>query len=259
MRILAVGDIVGKPGRRALKEILPSLRNELGLDLVVVNGENAAGGKGLTPDTAQEIFQAGADIITSGNHIWDQREIVPLLEGEAPILRPANYPAGLPGRGHLMKKGVLVVNLTGRTFMGPYDSPFAAVDNLLEKYRDRAKVTFLDFHAEATSEKIAMGWYVDGRMTAVVGTHIHVPTADPRLLPKGTAFVTDIGMVGPRDSVIGDDPKEVLERFLTLTPSRLNVAECPVVQFNSVLIEVDETSGKAKSIRRIDREVIIQS
>ncbi len=257
MRILMIGDVVGRPGRRALQKILNGLRRELAVELVIANGENAAGGKGITPDTAQEILHAGVDVITSGNHIWDKPDVISLLKGEAAVLRPDNYPPRQPGCGHFLYGNVLVVNLIGRTFMGSFDDPFRAMDKILEEFSSRAKVILLDFHAEATSEKGAMGWYLDGKVTAVVGTHTHVPTADARLLPKGTAFVTDLGMVGPRDSIIGDDPEDVLERFLTLGPNRLEVAEGPVVQFNSILLDVDETRGKAKSISRVDREVVL--
>ena len=254
MNVLMVGDVIGKPGRRALTALLPELRTELELDIVIANGENAAGGFGLTERTAQEIFAAGVDVITSGNHIWDQKEIIPLLEREAPIVRPANYPEGAPGRGLIAQKGVSVLNLQGRTFMIDIDDPFRAADDALAGLPDDA-IVIVDMHCEATSEKQAMGRYLDGRVAAVLGTHTHVPTADPRVFPGGTAFVTDVGMTGPVESIIGTEIEAVLRRFLTAMPARLPVAEkSPTIQLNSVLIEIDEVTQRAKGIRRVDRE-----
>ena len=257
MRALLVGDIIGKPGRRALEAVLPDLRREEGIDLVVVNGENAAGGFGLTAETADAILDAGADVITSGNHIWDQREIIPLMDGELPLLRPANYPATAPGRGMLRIGPAAVINLQGRVFMPEgTDSPWTVVEDLLaELADDPPKVTLVDFHTEATSEQNAMGWFLDGRVSAVVGTHTHVPTADARILPKGTAYVTDLGMTGPVNSIIGSSPQDVLTRFLTALPRRLNVAEGGPMQFNSVLVDIDDQTGLATAIRRVDRIV----
>ena len=252
-----VGDLVGKPGRRALEQVLPGLKREQQLDFVVANGENSAGGYGLTQETADEILAAGVDVITSGNHIWDNRDIIPWLDGELPILRPANYPRGAPGHGMLRIGQVAVLNLQGRVFMPEgLDSPFDTADALLAELRqDSPTVILVDFHTEATSEQGAMGWYLDGRVTAVVGTHTHVPTADAKLLPGGTAFVSDLGMTGTVNSIIGSKVEDVLARFLTAMPRRLNVAEGGSVQFNSVLIEVDDSTGKATSITRVDRVV----
>ena len=250
-----IGDVVGRPGRTAVSNLLPDLRDELGLDLVVANGENAAGGFGLTADTAKELLSSGVDVITSGNHIWDQKEIVPHLDGPLPILRPLNYPPSTPGRGHLRLGDVIVVNVLGRVFVGDRDCPFRTVDALLDGLDERPAAIVVDMHAEATSEKAAMGWFLDGRVSAVVGTHTHVPTADARILPQGTAFVSDLGMVGPTDSIIGVEPADALERFLTQTPQRLKVAKDGPVNFNSVLVEIDETSGKAIDIARVDRQV----
>ncbi|MFQ5987737.1 MAG: YmdB family metallophosphoesterase, partial [Dehalococcoidia bacterium] len=205
MRILMVGDVIGRPGRRAVRTLLPGLRQEYNVDLVIANSENAAGGLGLTTETAEELLDFGVDVLTSGNHIWDQKEILPALDGDLAILRPLNYPPGVPGRGYLIKGEVLVVNLVGRTFMGNFDCPFRTMDQLLEELSDRPSVIIVDFHGEATSEKVALGWYLDGRVSALLGTHTHVGTIDARLLPKGTAFITDVGMTGPVDSVIGDD------------------------------------------------------
>jgi metallophosphoesterase (TIGR00282 family) len=254
LKILAIGDIIGKPGRNAVKEILPALCDEHNIDLVVGNGENAAGGLGLTPSTAEDLFDSGIDVITTGNHIWTHNDIIPYLDSELAILRPLNYPPMDPGRGYLMKDNVLIVNLVGRVFMGHVDCPFRAMDQLLAEFEHKSIPIIVDFHAEATSEKMAMGRYLDGRVSAVVGTHTHVGTADARILPGGTAYVTDIGMVGPRDSVIGDDPDSVIKRFLTQIPIRLSVGKGEV-SFDAILLEVDEKTGKAADIRRIQKLV----
>jgi metallophosphoesterase (TIGR00282 family) len=248
-----VGDVIGRPGRRAVRSLVPGLRSDLRLDLVIANAENAAGGKGLTPVTAEELLQSGVDVLTSGNHIWAQKEIVPYLDGELPILRPLNYSPYVPGRGCLWWGKVLVVNLAGRTFMGDADCPFRVMDQLLAGLQEKPAAIVVDFHAEATSEKNALGCYLDGRVSAVLGTHTHVGTVDARILPHGTAFITDVGMVGPSNSVIGDDAQAVIQRFLTQIPHRLSVGEGPAL-FNSVLVEVEPSSGKAISIARIDRE-----
>jgi len=253
MLILAIGDIIGKPGRSAVSKLLPRLRHEYGMDVVIANGENAAGGIGLTPDTAQELLAVGVDILTSGNHIWAQKEIIPYLDGEMPILRPLNYPPGVPGRGYIVRNGALVVNLIGRTFIGNFDCPFRGMDQLLAELKPRPPVIIVDFHAEATSEKVAMGRYLDGRVSAVLGTHTHVGTIDAQVLPKGTAYVTDIGMTGPIDSIIGDDAEMVLQRFLTALPHRLSVGTGKVM-LNAILVKVDDKSGRSVSIERLYRE-----
>jgi len=252
--ILAIGDTIGKPGRQAVKELLPGLRKQYGLDLVIANGENVAGGIGLTPATAIELLDAGVDVLTSGNHIWAHDEIIPYLDGEMPILRPLNYPPGVPGRGYLIKGQTMVVNLIGRTFMSNFDCPFRAMDQLLAELKRKPPVIIVDFHAEATSEKVAMGRYLDGRVSAVLGTHTHVGTIDAQVLPQGTAYVTDIGMTGPMDSIIGDDAEMVLQRFLTIIPHRLSVGQGKTM-LNAVLVRVDDKSGKAMSIDRIYRDV----
>lgn len=255
MRILMIGDVIGKPGRRAMQNLVPGLRDELHLDLVIANAENSAGGKGLTFASANELLQSGVDVLTTGNHIWAQKEILPYLNSDFPILRPLNYSPRVPGRGYMIWENVLIVNLAGRTFMGDAaDCPFRAMDSLLDDLRDRPSVIVIDFHAETTSEKNAMGHYLDGRVSAVVGTHTHVGTVDARVLNNGTAIVTDIGMVGPVDSVIGNDPKEVIDRFLTHMPSRLSVGKGKIC-FNSVLVEVDKNTGRTSNITRIDRTV----
>lgn len=251
MRILFIGDIVGKPGRRAVHALVPGLRIEHNVGLVVANGENAAGGFGITAETAQEILASGVDVITTGGHVWDRKEAASCLDEEDRILRPLNYPPGVPGRGCLRFGDVMVVNLMGRVFMGALDCPFRSMDALLEGF-PRPPVVVVDFHAEATSEKQALGWYLDGRVSAVVGTHTHVATADPRILPRGTAYVTDLGMVGPINSVIGNDPHDVLDRFLYQTPNRLGVPGGPV-RFNSVLVDVEDETGRATGIERVDK------
>lgn len=258
--VLAIGDIIGKPGREAIDRLLPQLRREYEIDLVIANGENSAGGFGLTPKIADDLFSLGVDVLTSGNHIWDQREMLTGFEDHRPILRPHNYPAGAPGRGwfchDLGEKGqVLIGNVQGQLFMPPIDSAFKAVDEVLRQ-APGTRLRIVDMHAEATSEKIALGWYLDGRASFVFGTHTHVPTADAKILPGGTAFVADLGMVGPRDSVIGMDKEASLQRFLTGVPHRFKVADGPI-QFNSVLARLDAQSGKATSVERVDREVAI--
>lgn len=256
MRILFVGDVFGGAGRRILKPALRRLRKELSPDLVVVNGENSAGGKGLTPDTSEELFRAGSDVVTSGNHVWDRREIVPYIGSHERLLRPANYPDPAPGAGVCIVTArdgneVAVINVMGRVFMPDVDDPFRIIDAVLAEIRGRAQVILVDFHAEATSEKMAFGWYLDGRVTAVVGTHTHVATADERILPKGTAYISDVGMTGPHDSVIGMDKALVLERFLTQRPVRFEPADGDV-RLSGVVIEASPLDGKAASIRRIE-------
>ncbi|MEE8194140.1 MAG: TIGR00282 family metallophosphoesterase [Dehalococcoidales bacterium] len=254
MLVLAIGDIIGRPGRRAVKELLPDLKQQYGVSLVIANAENAAGGLGLTEATADELFGAGVDVLTSGNHIWAQKEIIPHLDGEMPVLRPLNYPPGVPGRGYLVSNRAVVVNLIGRTFMSNYDCPFRAMDKLLAELEPRPAVIIVDFHAEATSEKMALGRYLDGRVSAVLGTHTHVGTIDTQILRRGTAYVTDIGMIGPDDSVIGDNTDTVIHHFLTMMPHHLAVSKGKVT-FNAILVGVDDKTGKATSIERICREV----
>jgi metallophosphoesterase (TIGR00282 family) len=237
-----------------VRKVLPGLRSEHNIGLVIGNGENAAGGLGLTPSTAQELFDCGIDVITTGNHIWAYKEIIPYLDNEPALLRPLNYPPANPGRGYLLNKKALIVNLMGRVFMGHFDCPFRAMDQLLAEFEHQSIPIIVDFHAEATSEKVAMGKYLDGRVSAVLGTHTHVGTVDAHILPGGTAYVTDIGMVGPIDSVIGDDPDSVIARFLTQMPSRLSVGKGRV-NFDAILVEVDKKTAKAVDIKRIQKTV----
>ena len=254
MLILVVGDVIGKPGRQAVNQLLPGLRQQYNLDLVIANAENIAGGLGVTLSTARELLDAGVDVLTSGNHIWAQKEIIPYLDSEMPILRPLNYPPGVPGRGYIVNGQAMVVNLVGRTFMDDFDCPFRAMDKLLAEVKPKPPVIIIDFHAEATSEKVALGRYLDGRVSAVLGTHTHVGTIDTQLLPQGTAYVTDIGMTGPMDSVIGDDTEAVINRFLTGMPHHLSVGKGKTI-FNAVLVQVAEDSGQAISIDRLSQEV----
>jgi metallophosphoesterase (TIGR00282 family) len=237
---------------------VPALRSELKLDLVIANGENMAGGRGLTASTVEELRAAGVDVVTSGNHVWDQRDMAPLLDSAVDVLRPLNYPPGSPGRGHSLRDGVLVLNAIGRLFMRALDCPFRALDAALERWGAEASVILVDFHAEATSEKIALAHYLDGRVSAVVGTHTHVPTADQRIMPGGTAAVTDLGMVGPYPSVIGLDADTAVRGFISALPQKFTVAETDRAQFNAVLVQVDRTSGRAERIERVDRLVELE-
>jgi len=257
LRIIFIGDLVGKPGRQYLLDHLPDLKREVKADLVIANGENAAGGAGITEKVYQEIRKSGVDLITGGNHIWDQKDVYNFIDREERMLRPANYPAETtPGRGALLlkmksgKKKAAVINLMGRVFMQAVDCPFRKVDREIEAIKDETQIIIVDFHAEATSEKQAMGWYLDGRVSAVIGTHSHVQTADERILNKGTAYITDVGMVGLYDSILGVDKHEPLQIFLTQQPQRFSISKGKVL-FNAVLIEVDDQSGRAINIERI--------
>jgi 2',3'-cyclic-nucleotide 2'-phosphodiesterase len=263
VRVLMIGDIIGKPGRVAVEAELPDLRRDRGIDFVVANGENLAGGMGLTAGTAHSLFATGVDVITSGNHIWDKREMYQELDRDERILRPVNYGAeGVPGRGwgtYHAADGteVAVICAQGRTYMIPIDSPFTTLDELLEGADPLPPVRLVDFHCEITSEKTAFGLHLDGRVSVVSGTHTHVATADERILPRGTAYVSDLGMTGPILSVIGFDPQTVLPRFLTGLPTRFEVATGPVV-FGALLVDVDTVSGRALHIERIARIVDVQ-
>lgn len=254
MKILFVGDVTGKPGRRLLASQLPGLRRTHGLDVVIANGENAAGGVGITTGVANELFAAGVDALTGGNHSWHNREAYELLDAEPRMLRPANYPAGAPGRGAAVITAasgarVGVVNLQGRVFMTDLEDPFRVGRELAVALRADVPVIVVDMHAEATSEKVALGWYLDGYVSAVFGTHTHVQTSDERILPQGTAYITDVGMTGPRDGVIGMAREIIIERFLTQLPSRFEVAPGPA-QFNAVVVEVS-ADGRATAIERV--------
>lgn len=261
MNILMVGDIVGSPGRKMFARVTGQLRQRGAVDFVVANAENAAGGKGANRAVIDELLRAGADVLTMGDHTWDQKEILPAFEVETRIIRPANFAPGCPGRGVVSvdtpKGRVSVINLVGRVFMPPADCPFRTVDHLLAKEPNLGKVILVDMHAEATSEKIAMGWHLDGRVSAVAGTHTHVQTSDEAILPRKTAYITDLGMTGPKDSVLGRDIASVMTKFVTGMPAKLEIAEHGVT-LEGVLIDVDESSGRARKITRL-REVLDQA
>jgi len=254
--LLFIGDIVGRPGRELVRRAVPALVNRHGIDLVIANVENSAAGFGVTPDIADDFMSWGVHVMTGGNHTWDKKEILPYFAEQPCLLRPANMPAGTPGRGTFVARAtngvpVAVINAMGRVFMTAIDDPFRVIVDEMTAVKDRAKIVFVDFHAEATSEKVAMGWHLDGRATAVVGTHTHVQTADERVLPQGTAYITDVGMTGPHDSVIGVERNAIIQRFLTGLPQRFETAtENP--RLNGVLVKADEQTGRAHSIERLN-------
>ncbi len=255
MRILFIGDIFGHPGRTVASEYIPRIRGERGVDFCIANGENSAGGFGITENGVRKLYSYGIDVVTSGNHVWDRQETAELLASEPALLRPANYPPGLPGMGSWVGETtsgvkVGVINLQGRIFMPPIDCPFRTADRLVDDLRRETPVIFVDIHAEATSEKAALAWYLDGRVSAVIGTHTHVQTADERILPKGTAFITDAGMTGPHDSIIGVRADQSIRRIITQIPVRFAPAT-DNLKVNAVLVEVDETTGRALAIERI--------
>ncbi|MFD2670024.1 TIGR00282 family metallophosphoesterase [Marinicrinis sediminis] len=252
MKVVFVGDVVGSVGRKALKNILPYIKKTQNPDFLIVNGENAAGGKGITPEIAKEIYDLGAHGITLGNHSWDKREIFEYIDEDKRMIRPANFPLGTPGKGYtILKNGskeLAIVNVQGRTFLPPLDCPFAKMDQIVHELPNRIKHIFVDFHAEATSEKIAMGWHLDGKVSAVVGTHTHVQTHDEQILPQGTAYVTDVGMVGSREGVLGMEREAVLRKFMTQLPVRF-VSDSGKWQFHGISLELDDATGKAKKIK----------
>lgn len=255
VKILFIGDIVGEPGRKAVSTLVPQLRRKHDIDVVIANGENSAGGSGITPKTAADIFDAGVDVITTGDHLWDQKEVTALLQNEPRFLRPLNYPRGTVGQGSRVfqpenRPPFAVMNLQGRTFMAALDNPFAVAPQAINELRRQTKVIFIDFHAEATSEKIAFARMVDGQVSAVVGTHTHVQTADEQIFPGGTAFLCDAGFTGPHESVLGREIEPVIRRFVTLTPQRFEVAKDRVL-LQGALIDIDDDTGKARSIQRI--------
>ena len=264
VKLLFIGDIVGQPGRRAVSELTPRLCRQHGIGLVVANGENSAGGSGITPKTAEEIFSAGVDVITSGDHLWDQKEVVELLENERRFLRPFNYPAGTPGHGSGVFEiknskspnsiSIGVMNFQGRTFMAPLENPFTLVREEVARLRQRTKIIFVDIHAEATSEKIAFARMLDGQVSAVVGTHTHVQTADEQIFPGGTAYLTDAGFTGPHESVLGREIQPVLQRFRTAMPQRFEVARNDV-KLQGAVIEIENASGKAVKIQRVSEAI----
>ena len=259
MKILFIGDIIGRPGRQAVEKLLPGLVEEHQIDFVIANGENAAAGFGLTPAVLDNLFGLGIDAVTSGNHLWDKKDILPRLKKEPRLLRPANYPPEVPGTSFGIyedKQGrkVGVFNLLGRVFMPAVDCPFRIADQVIAELKKETDIIIVDMHAEATSEKIALGWYLDGRVSAVIGTHTHVMTADERVLPHGTAYITDAGMTGGFDSVIGMEKEPIIEKFLTQLPTKFEVAEQDV-RFNGVVVEVDEQNGKAIEINKVNSKI----
>ncbi len=261
MNILFIGDIVGRPGRDAIKQLLPELQKQYQLDFVIANAENAAGGSGITLKVSEELFNSGIDVITSGDHIWKKQDVFEFINQEERILRPINFPAGAPGRGFNVYKTkgnkiLGVVNVNGRVFMEPLECPFRTTLAACEEISKETNIIIVDIHAEATSEKIALGWYLDGKVSAVLGTHTHIQTADERILPQGTAFLTDAGMTGPYDSVIGRKVEDVLERFLTAIPTRFEVAS-ENIRLCGAVLDIDDKTGKARSIERIQRKLLL--
>lgn len=253
MKVLFIGDIVGSPGRKAIKECLSVLRKELSFDYCIANAENAAGGSGITYVLAQELYKLGIDALTMGNHTWSKKEIHNFIDTDTRIVRPANYPSEVPGKGSTIIDGKLgIINLIGRVYMDPQDCPFRSLDRELEYVKSRVKVCIVDMHAEATSEKCAIAWHADGRVSAVLGTHTHVQTADERILPCGTAFITDVGMTGPYEGIIGVDKDIILEKFQLCMPVRFELAKGSV-QFNAVILDIDDSTGKTISIERLTK------
>jgi len=259
MNILCIGDVVGRPGREAIAKLLPQIKKEHKIELVVANVENAAGGAGVTPKVVKELLDYGCNVLTSGDHIWDRREILNIIDEEKALLRPANLVEGLPGEGYCIVSTdnnveVGVINLQGRVFMSPIECPFKTAARIIEKIKSKASVILVDIHAEATSEKIALGYFLDGRVSSVVGTHTHVQTADEKILPQGTAYITDLGMTGPCDSVIGQRKEKIIERFLTGMPIKFNVASDDM-QLQGVILDIDPKTKKANSIKRLKRRL----
>lgn len=258
MRILFIGDIVGKPGRKAVKELLKKTVEENKIDFVIANGENAAGGKGITRDVAKELFDAGIEVLTMGNHVWDNKDVYNFIDDEPRLIRPANYPGDCPGRGYNVFSGpngyrIGIINISGRVFMGDLDSPFTAIDYILKKLEGQAEIIIVDLHAEATSEKIAFAYYVEGKVTAVLGTHTHVQTADDKVFSGGTAYISDVGMTGPSDSVLGVTKELAIQKFLSQRPIGFEVASGPS-QFDAVVIEIDD-NFKPTGIYRIKKHM----
>ena len=259
LKILLIGDIVGEPGRNAVTKLIPKIKQEERVEFVIGNGENAAGGAGITPNTARELFDSGIDVITNGDHIWDKKEIKEIIDTEKRLLRPANFPKGVPGRGAAVYKsqsGLLigVINIVGRIFMSNYECPFRVAKEEIGKIKNETQIIVMDMHAEATSEKMAMGWYLDGMVSVIAGTHTHVQTADEKILPKGTAFITDLGMTGPYKSILGRRPDEILDKFLTLMPAKFEMAS-EWVELHGAIVDVDPSTGKALSIKRVQRKI----
>lgn len=259
MNIMMIGDICGQPGRRTAAHFIPLLKEKYNLDLIIANGENSAGGVGITANVLKELFSMGIDSITTGNHVWDKKEVFDFIDLESNLIRPANYPPGTPGRGyHILSvqgRNVAIINLLGRVFMPPIDCPFRTASEILCEIRDTCEVIIIDFHAEATSEKLSLGWYLDGQVSCIAGTHTHIQTADERVLPQGTAYISDIGMVGTLNSVLGVDKEPVIKKFLTGLPTRFTVATGNESIFCAIIIKVDPSSNKVSEITRIQENL----
>ncbi len=259
MRILFIGDIVGEPGRRAIRELVPKIKRKSGVEFVIANGENAAGGSGITPALADEILGYGIDVLTLGDHVWKRPEIIDRLNSDRRLVRPANYPKDVPGFGSTVVPSesgteIGVINLVGRVFMQAVECPFRVAKEELDRIKNKTRIIIVDIHAEATSEKIALGWYLDGQVSAIVGTHTHVQTADEKILPAGTAFISDVGMTGPFDGVIGRKKEQILTRFITQMPTRFEMAEGDI-QLNGVILDIDDKTGKADEIKRVQEKL----
>lgn len=255
MNILVLGDIVGKPGRKAVRNLLPEIHKKHGIDFTIANAENAAGGRGLTKDVMQELLALNIDVLTMGNHVWDNKDIFTFIDDEPRLIRPTNYPPYCPGQGYHVysagfNKKLAVINVSGRVFLTALDCPFRTMEEILEDFQEQVDIIIVDFHAEATSEKLAFAHYFDGRVSAVLGTHTHIQTADERIMPAGTAYITDMGMTGPEDSILGMDKEQVITKLITQRPVRLEVAKGPA-QLQGVVLELDEESNKVISITRI--------
>lgn len=255
MRVMLVGDVVGRPGRQAFDRYTRQLKQEKNIDVVIVNGENSAGGKGFTRKSLDALYHSGADIITSGNHVWDKKDVMEFIDREPFLIRPANYPEGTPGRGYCIypfrAKNIGVINLSGRAFMPALDCPFQRVEDILHEIKDECDVIFVDFHAETTSEKMALANYLDGRINALVGTHTHVQTADERLLPQGTAYISDLGMVGPFNSILGVKTDIIIRKFTTAMPCRFDLEESGPMVYSAVIVDIDDATNRTVSIERV--------
>jgi metallophosphoesterase (TIGR00282 family) len=255
MNIMMIGDICGRPGRQATAHFIPILKEKYQLDLIIANGENSAGGVGITAKVLDELLKMDIDVVTTGNHIWDKKEIFDFIDQEDFLVRPANYPPGTPGKPYVItsitNRKVGVINVCGRTFMPPMDCPFRAVDQIIAEMKDLCEIIIVDFHAEATSEKAALGWYLDGKVSCVAGTHTHVQTADERILPQGTAYISDLGMVGPWNSILGVDKEAVIKKFITGLPAKFNVAVDDDILFCAIILQIDPHSHQATQIIRV--------
>lgn len=256
---MMIGDICGRPGRHTAAHFIPILKQEYSLDLIIANGENSAGGVGITAKVFDELLAIGIDIITTGNHVWDKKEIFNFIDNEKCLIRPANYPPGTPGKGYqivsIQNRKVAVINLLGRTFMPPIDCPFRTINQIFSEIGAICEIIIIDFHAEATSEKLALGWYLDGKVSCVAGTHTHIQTADERILPQGTAYISDLGMVGPWNSILGVDKEPVITKFLTGLPIKFNVAADDDTIFCAIIIQIDDHSSKVNNIIRIQKHL----